>query len=342
MAGESTINLPDLLAGSSRRFRREVLALPIVQLEPSLRYMTVRRGIHGSEVVGTVRSGAQLRPYRMAKDATNTSKIEARELKNYLGDIVEEFDPYALYETIYSEPLSVQRDRLAMVRTLCLEMARSATENLALALFTAKRNAEGNTTMDLFDGFDTIIEAEKTATNIASAKGNLQALGEITPSTVGDVLKEFYRSCHTVLKNRGQIIMFIPTKLREMYDDWYAANFQAAPYNTQFEQTYLQGTGRKCVLVDLPGMDDVKNIFITTRENLLVGVDQLSDKERFEVRRPDNPKAVQFFMTMYFGCDFQSIDPRTVNFGSFTIGEDTADVSTEPEETLQEDDPETV
>ena len=69
---------------------------------------------------------------------------------------------------------------------------------------------------------------------------------------------------------------------------------------------------------------------------------ELSDKERFEVRRPDNPKAVQFFMTMYFGCDFQSIDPRAVNFGSFTIGEDTADVSTEPEETLQEDDPETV
>ena len=223
-----------------------------------------------------------------------------------------------------------------------MEMARSATENLALALFSAKRNASGDTTMDLFDGFDTIIEAEKTASNIASAKGNLQALGEITPSIVGEVLKEFYRSCHTVLKNRGQIIMFIPTKLREMYDDWYAANFQAAPYNTQFEQTYLQGTGRKCVLVDLPGMDNVKNIFITTRENLLVGVDQLSDKERFEVRRPDNPKAVQFFMTMYFGCDFQSIDPRAVNYGSFTVGEDTADVSTEPEETLQEDDPETV
>lgn len=342
MAGESSINLPDLLAGSSRRFRREVLALPIVQLEPSLRYMTVRRGIRGSEVVGTVRSGAQLRPYRMAKDAVNTSELSARELKNYLGDIVEEFDPYALYETCFGEPISVQRDRLQIVRTLSMEMARSATENLALALFSAKRDAEGNTTMDLFDGFDTIVEAEKTATNISSAKGNLQALGEITPSTVGDVLKEFYRSCHTVLKNRGQLLMFIPTRLREMYDDWYAANFQSAPYNTQFEQTYLQGSNRKCVLVDLPGMDSVKNIFVTTRDNLLVGVDQLSDKERFEIRRPDNPKVVQFFMTMYFGVEFQSIDPRAVNYGSFTIGEDTADVSTEPEETLQEDDPETV
>lgn len=296
-----------------------MLSLPIVQLEPSLKYMTLRRGIRGEETVGTARSGAQLRPYRIAKDAVNTSKMDARSLKTYLGDVVEEFDPYAVYETCYGEPLSVKRDQLEIVKTLSLEMARSATENLALALFTAKRNPSGNTTMELFDGFDTVIEREKTATNISAEKGNLLDLGELAAASVGDQLLELYRSIHSAMKYKGQVMMYVPTKVREMYDDWFAANFQSAPYNQQYEQVYLHGTSKKCLLVDLPGMDEAKNIIVTTRDNMLVGVDQISDKERFEIRRPDNPKVVQFFMTMYFGTNFQSIDQRVFKAGSFTL-----------------------
>lgn len=316
---EGTITLPELLQNSSRKFRREVLALPIVQLEPSLRYMTLRRGIRGEEVVGTARSGAQLRPYRTSKDAVNTSKLDARSLRNYLGDVVEEFDPYVLYETCYGEPLSTKRDQLEIVKRLCLEMARSSTENLALALFSAKRNPGGNTTMDLFNGFDTVIESEKTATNISADKGNLLDLGQLDAASIGDVLLDFYRSLHITMKNKAQVLMYVPTAVREMYDDWFAANFTSAPYNNQYERTYLHGTNRKCVLVDLPGMEASKNIIISTKDNLLVGVDQISDKERFQVRIPDNPKVVQFFMTMYFGVEFQSIDQRTFKAGSFTL-----------------------
>lgn len=316
---EDTITLPELLQNSSRRYRREVLALPIVQLEPSLRYMTLRQGIRGEEVVGTARSGAQLRPYRTSKDAVNTSKLDARSLTTFLGDVVEEFDPYQVYETCFGEPISRKRDKLEIVKRMCLEMARSSTENLALALFSAKRNPSGNTTMELFNGFDTIIESEKTATNISAEKGNLLDLGQLDAASIGDVLLEFYRSLHITMKHKAQVMMFVPTTVREMYDDWYAANFTSAPYNTQYEQIYLHGTHKKCVLVDLPGMEASKNLIISTRDNLLVGADQISDKEKFEVRRPDNPKVVQFFMTMYFGVEFQSIDQRTFKAGSFTL-----------------------
>ena len=57
-------------------------------------------------------------------------------------------------------------------------------------------------------------------------------------------------------------------------------------------------------------MADAKNMFISNKTNVLVGCDQMSDSELAKIRECDNPKVVQIFMKMYFGTDFESIDPR--------------------------------
>jgi hypothetical protein len=53
-----------------------------------------------------------------------------------------------------------------------------------------------------------------------------------------------------------------------------------------------------------------------------VGVDQESDKETVEIRRPDNPKLVQFFMMAYFGVGFETLDKRFMNVIEINTGEE--------------------
>lgn len=318
MAGES-LDIKGALVGSGHKFRKEILLMPVVAISDTTNHMTMRYGIRGKETVGEARSGAKLRPYRTAKDATNTASIAPRTLETFLGDVVEEFDPYTLYNTIYSEPVSKQRVDLEVVKTLAVEMAKQSTEDLPKAIFTGVRNAAGNATVDLFDGFDTICKAEKALGNISAEIGNFVDLGEINTANVGDKLLLIYTSASSVLKKKP-CKLFIPVYIKEMYDKWVLANFGPVQYNTQYEQSYLHGSNKKCELVDLDGMEDSTHIFLSTKNTMLVGCDQMSDTEKAEINKCDNPKVVQFFMTAFFGVQFESIHPKRLIAGAFTKG----------------------
>lgn len=315
MAGEE-LDIRGALIGSGHKFRKEILMMPVVALSETTKHMTIRYGIRGKETVGEARSGAQLRPYRTAKDAKNTSSIVPRTLETFLGDVVEEFDPYTIYNTVFSEPVSKARKDLDIVKALAVEMSRQATSTLPDAIFSGVRNSVGDGTMDLFDGFDTICKAEKTAGNITDELGNLIAVGEINEANVGDVLRQIHKNSMSVLK-KASTKMFVPVYIKEMYDEWFLANFGPVVYNTQFEQSFLHGTNKRCEIVDLPGMEESDHIFLTTKKNMLVGVDQLSDLEKALIRECDNPKVVQFFMTAYFGVQFESLNPKVMVAASF-------------------------
>lgn len=313
------LDIQGALIDSSHKFRKEILAMPVVGLGQTRSHMTTRYGVRGKETVGEARSGAKLRPYRTSKDATNTTKVVPRTLETMLGDVVEEFDPVALYKTVYSENISKDITTLEFVKMISVEMARQATSDLPKAIFTGVRDADGNETMDLFDGFDTICIAEKVAGNIAVGKGNYKALGVITSANVGDLLKAFFQSSHQVLQS-NPCKMFVPVAVKNMYDEWYLANFGPVVYNTKDQQSILHMSNGMCELVALPGMIDSTHIFLTTKKNMLIGVDQESDEEKVEIRRPDNPKVVQFFMKMFFGVQFESISPEVFMAGSYSLG----------------------
>ena len=311
--------LDEVLTSGYKKYEREILAMPIVGIEDSLAHLTLRKGIQGSLVVSQSRSGAQIRPYRSSKDATATSVIEARELVTYLGDVVEEFDIYEIYSSCFQEPLTSEGDKTKIVKALALEMSLQCSENLNEAIFLGKRNATGNTTMDLFDGYQTIIAADTTAGKISTEKGNLIALGAINEANVGDQLLKLYRSLNPALKKAKNLKMYIPTAIKEMYEDWFAANFQSAAYNTKFEKYVLHGSNGHCELVDLVGMDTSCNLIVTTKNMMLVGCDQSGTREEVKIRLADNPKMVQFFMMMFFGVQIRSIHPKYFKTATYTI-----------------------
>ena len=57
------MNLEQVLVNSGAKFRKEILAMPVVALGKSLQHMTVRNGVRGDETVGGYDSDAEVRPY---------------------------------------------------------------------------------------------------------------------------------------------------------------------------------------------------------------------------------------------------------------------------------------
>lgn len=307
------MDLSTALVNSSARYRKEVLAMPVVALlDKALKHMTLRRGVAGDETVGRVGSDAELRPYKTEKGATDKSRIIARTLTTYLGDVIEEFDPYQLFTTVYGEQFSdkTKRTEAEIVQALCLQMGKSVAKKLGAALFNAQRNPAGTTTATLFNGFNTIAAAEIAAGNIAAAKGNYIEVDTITAANVGDVLKAIYDGASEELQEADNLKMFLPKSIKKLYDDWCLAHFGAVVYNTTYAKNRLHGTDENpCELVALSGMKNSPYIYLSTKENMLVGCDQSGNpKEKFLVRVPDNPKVVQFFACMFWGVQFEQIE----------------------------------
>ena len=306
------MQLSELLTNSSAKYRKDILAMPVAALmDKALKHMTLHRGVAGDETVGAIGSDAEVRPYKTDKGATDTSKINARTLTTYLGDVLEEFDPYILFTTVYGEQFSdkTKRTDAEIVRDLSLAMGKSVSKKLGAALFNASRNPSGTTTATLFNGFDTIAANEITAGNISAIKGNYYEHAAITSSNVGDVLSAIYEAASEELQESDNLKMFLPRATKKLYDDWCLAHFGAAVYNTSYNKNVLHGTEENpCELVALSGMKNSPYIYLTTKQNMLVGCDQESNKEKVLVRVPDNPKVVQFFMCFFWGVQFQMIE----------------------------------
>ena len=285
--------------------------MPIAALmDKALAHMTLHQGVCGDETVGALGSGAELRPYKSEKGATDTGKVVARTLTTFLGDVVEEFDPYLLFTTVYGEQFSdlTERKEAEIVKDLSLAMAKTISKKLGKALFTGVRNANGTTTATLFNGFDTIAATEIAASNIAAAKGNYIEVDQITEVNAGDVLKSIYDAASDELVESDNLRMFVPKAVKRMYEKWCLAEFGAVVYNTGYNKNYLHGTEENPVqIVGLSGMAGSNYIYLTTKENMLVGCDQRSSQEKVKIREADNPKTVQFFMCMFFGVQFQMI-----------------------------------
>jgi hypothetical protein len=306
-----SLNINKLLIEAGTKYRRELLTMPVAQLAEVLQYMSIKTGIQGKEVGGTLTTDAQLRPYRTEKGASDNTAITPYEWETFLGDCVKEFDPNAILGTLYTEATNKKPTDREIARLVALEMAKKIGEALYDSLFTAKRNATGETTADLFNGFSTITAAAVTSGDLSATLGNYLDLTAtpLSASNVGDVLKAQYRALNKLLKKKS-VNLYLPTSMLELYEDWYQVEYGHVPWNDGFEQRILVGSKGRCTFVPLDNMESQDFIYFTVRENMKVGVDQESDKEDVRIRECDNPKMVQFFMMSYFGTGFDTLDAR--------------------------------
>lgn len=332
----SQISICEALAESGTRYRKEALAMPRVLINDTVKHMTVVNGLRGKEVEGYIDESGNYKPYKTAWNPAGVADLKARTLETKHLQYEAEFDPEPLLKTIYSKPSDkIPMITQAMVRDIAVAKMAAISEGLNETIWQGVYNADATTNLCNFDGFKTIIEAEKTAGNIALTKGNYMQLGGINRYNAGVKLQLAWNKRSNRIKRAE---MFVEEMIKLMYTQWYQdQNFYNANATTDSSQEYLIGTDKKCHLVSCEGMSGMGYVIITDgKKNMRVGLDGIGTGEEatgeFRLFNPGNPKVVAMFTDCWMGVNFTSVDARFLMTASYNINDDSVYATVSDEE----------
>lgn len=290
--------------------------VPVHALAKSLQHMTLRTGVRHSEKVGELTGDIEMGPYSETRVDDKAVSISTRELKTYLGSVVKKFSPNSVAQTVYGSSITKGESltNVEIVRLVLSYLSAKIGAGIDRHLFNAVRKADGDKTVDLFDGFDTITGQEITSGSISTDLGNLYEFSEpITKLNAVDQVVTFCRSADDFLQETEGAKLLISRDIYNAYVDDYKATTGAIVYNDKFLKTSVEGFDN----VELVPMYQKKNapyIQLTTQSNLLVGVDQEGDEEDIVIEK-HAPFVLDFVATMFFGTQFETLDKTRLLVG---------------------------
>lgn len=321
---------PEDLARSAHKNRKELLKLPILALGYALNYFSLRTGIRYGETVGQIDADFEVGPYDPYRVERDDSTIKGRTLYTYFGSVVKEFDPNSVYQSIYGSSI-VKGEGLKNVpitMQVLSVMASKIGKALRLHLFDAVRNEKGTKTVDLFNGVDTVTKNEINAGAISEDAGNLFKFTDVIDSTNAvDLLTAFVRSASDELlecedgddSKANGLNLYVPRAVLYAYRDDYKATTGHSPIYDKFNQTVLEGFPN-VRFVPFSGKANSPYIHLSQKNNMLIGTDQLGDKEQILVEK-HAAFVLQFIATLFWGFDFESIDSSRLLVGEFKSGD---------------------
>ena len=186
-----------------------------------------------------------------------------------------------------------------------------ASEDMHNAIFIAKYSAEAGDVeiSDSFDGWGSIIEAEKTAGNISVAKGNMFATGAVDATNIGTKALEMWRSMPKTFRKK-KAILWISEDLGDDYDDWMESETVQLAGTDESEIQYLKKTNKRVRIKRTNAFPEgSKFMMLTTKENMVYGFDKMSDLTNMKPFFSGNPYLFTAAMKFVFGCQFVSINP---------------------------------
>ena len=310
MAGKLKFS-PEDFQNAAIKYRSELLMLPIIGCQDTLQYMTARPGIRYKERVGTVSGDAQFAPYKPTRASDFNLNVDYRELETFFGSVASDFEPNSAVSTLLGTGATKGDGQISTptAKSVLALIAKSLSEHLNDAIWNGVRNATGDTSKDLFNGFDTITQSEITAQNISAEKGNYLKLTEdITAANAVDVAKKILFSLDPRLRSQ-ELFLYCSQDFVDKYNEGYLLSHGGIPYNTEYGQTAVEGSNGKLKLVPLYNKADSKFMHVTTKSNMLVGFDQMGDIENVMVKEY-KPFILSYIATMFFGVQFESIDKR--------------------------------
>lgn len=310
MAGKLKFS-PEDFQNAAIKYRSELLMIPIIGCQDTLQYMTARPGIRYKERVGTMSGEAQFAPYKPTRATDFNLNVDYRELETFFGSVVSDFEPNSAVSTLLGTGATKGDGQISTptAKSVLALIAKSLSEHLNDAIWNGVRNATGDTSKDLFNGFDTITQSEITAQNISAEKGNYLKLTEdITAANAVDVAKKILFSLDPRLRSQ-ELFLYCSQDFVDKYNEGYLLSHGGIPYNTEYGQTAVEGSNGKLKLVPLYNKADSKFMHVTTKSNMLVGFDQMGDIENVMVKEY-KPFILSYIATMFFGVQFESIDKR--------------------------------
>ena len=312
------------LATSAATNRKELLKMPILSLGAALNYFTIRTGIRYAETTGEIDGDFELAPYDPYRVDREDMKIKGRTLYTYFGDVVKEFHPNSVYKTIYGSSITSgdALKNVPIVYQILSLMAGKIGKGLRLHLFDAIRNEKGKKTKDLFNGADTIAKTEIEAGNISVANGNLFEFPDVIDSTNAvDLITAFCRAASDELleANDGEdskgdgLLLYVPRSIVYAYRDDYKATTGNSPIYDKFNQMVVEGYDN-IRFVPFAGKAKSDIIQLSTKGNMLIGTDQMSNLENITVEK-HHAFILQFIATMFFGFQYESINSERLLVG---------------------------
>ena len=311
MAGKLTFTLQDYQEAATK-WRSDLLMLPIIGIQETLQYMTARPGIRYKEQVGALSGDAQFGPYKPSRSTDFNLNIDFRTLETFLGSVVAKFEPNSAVSTLLGQIGDTKGDGQMKAPTalhVLALIAKGLSEHLNEAIWAGVRNPNGDTSLDLFDGFDTITEKEITAGAIAAEEGNyLKLTDTITKENAVDIAKDILFSLDPRLRAQD-LYMFCTQEFADAYNESYLLTHGGINYNTKYGQDTVEGSNGRLHIVPMYNKIGSKFIHICPKVNMLVGYDQMGDIESVMVKEYE-PFILSYIATMFFGVQFESIDKR--------------------------------
>ena len=313
MAGQLNIT-PSLeqFQEAATQWRSQLLMQPIIGCQDTIQHMTPRPGIRYKENVGPIYGDAQFAPYKPSRSSDFNLNVVYRTLETYMGSVHCKFEPNSAASTILGYFAATKGDGQMQAPTalhVLTLIAKSLSGNLNDAIWSGVRNANGDTTHDLFDGFDTITLAEIAAGAISAEQKNYMKLTEeITTANALDIAKEILYSLDPRLRAQ-ELNMYCSQDFADKYNEAMLLTHGGINYYTQFGQDCVEGSNGKLHIIPLFNKADSKFIHVTPKSNMLVGYDQMGDIESVMVKEYE-PFILSYIATMFFGVQFESIDYR--------------------------------
>lgn len=278
-----------------------------------LKHCTAVPGITSALKVGMASKGSILKKYKgVFKGNSNFGAIAPRLLEVWpiVAEMMDEPERYR--KTYIAEVPGDIRAKHPFELWLLQRGINQASEDLFKVLMTAERSNQSDDTgvEHAFNGWGTIVEAEKTTNKISVAAGNMFSTGAFTKTDVGSQLLEMYRSRPETFRSmKNNIKLFVSEDVADMYDDWRIARGHVIIGQTEeVNSTKLLGSNGRCEIVRLGNLPSNSQFaMLTTKENMLYGFDKESDMTNMIPFFKD-PYLFTAVMKFVFGCEFNSID----------------------------------
>ena len=306
------LNISDAeLKKSATTFQKELLMTPVLSCSDTLQHFTGRPGVAGREVIGQLTGNIELGPYNATRvDDTGVN------ITPYRGSGVKRFDPNEAAKTVWGETFAQGEEltRAALVLQVLTYLSAQLGKMIGAALWTAERDASGDKTKNLFDGFDTITKKEIDASSISTTQGNLHEFPEAFSDTnTVDLLMKFYEGAAPELQ-AVETKLYIPHSLYNAYNRDYATRFGSTPYNHEYSKTFLEGTQNLCELVPLASKKGSEYVHLSTKKNMLYGYGAGMADENIAIEKY-HEFLISFVATMYFGVQFETIAKESLFVG---------------------------
>ncbi len=315
------------ITDEAKKREKELRYLPWFFIMEELAKLGINiKKVKGIDVITELqRKSGILKPYNIgtaATEQTEVAKLSERELKlqtSYYA-LVDNIKNYAT-APILNNPFDSGAINQSKKDPLEVEIIKASiktfAEDVLDALFFAERDVTDLTPQGTFDGFNTLIADEKTATKISLALGNMQNTGAIiAPASSSSYaaltqLINFVRGADRMLR-KYPADLFLTNAVYNHGIDSLENRMQYKDADTEALENYINTKCNSKIKIrtsDILGTGD--NIMLTMPGLLDFGMDNQGDLDFVQIRSiKTDPNIVQFWMQADFGARINGLHKK--------------------------------